>query len=256
MKTFLQRNLLILVVLFAYTLIIFHPFIISGKLPIPADTIVGLYHPWRDFYSKNFPSGIPFKNFQITDSVRQQYPWRFLATQQVKEKELPKWNPYSFVGTPLLANFQTAMFYPPNILYFIFNDFSGVWGIQVILQTVLGGIFIYLYLRSLKLRNEAAVLGTLTWIGCGFFVAWLQWNTVVHVAIYLPIILLSIDKLLVENNNQTKNRFWKGIFVFSLVSSFFAGYLQPFFYIALISFIYLLTRILQTKKYKKKPEKP
>ena len=39
--------------------------------------------------------------------------------------------------------------------------------------------------------------------------------------------------------------------MFSLVSSFFAGYLQPFFYIALISFIYLLTRILQTKKYKK-----
>lgn len=251
MKTFLQRNLLILAVLFAYTIIIFHPFIFFGKLPIPADTIVGLYHPWRDFYSQDYPNGIPFKNFQITDSVRQQYPWRFQVAQQVKQFELPKWNPYSFSGTPLLANFQTATFYPPNILYLIFNDFSGIWGVQVILQTVLGGIFIYLYLCSLKLRKEAAVLGTLTWIGSGFFVAWLEWNTVVHVAIYLPLILLSIDKLLAKNNNLTKNLFWKGIFVFSLISSFFAGYLQPFFYIALLSFIYLLTRILQTKSYKK-----
>ena len=94
----------------------FWQFFFKGLFPIPADTIIGLYHPFRDLYAKNYPNGIPFKNFLITDPVRQQYPWRELAISIEKKLELPLWNPYNFAGTPLLANFQSGSFYIFNII--------------------------------------------------------------------------------------------------------------------------------------------
>src|SRR6478736_4738044 len=85
------------------SLVFFSPTVVSGKLPIPADTIIGLYHPFRDLFAKDYPNGIPYKNFLITDPVRQQYPWRWLAITSEKNMQLPLWNPYTFAGGPLLA---------------------------------------------------------------------------------------------------------------------------------------------------------
>src|SRR5882757_5440029 len=112
--TFLPLAILLLIILF-----FFHSFLLQGKFPIPADTIIGLYHPFRDLYAKQYPNGIPYKNFLITDPVRQQYPWRVLATEIEKRGELPLWNPYSMGGAPLAATLQGAVYYPLNILFFL-----------------------------------------------------------------------------------------------------------------------------------------
>ncbi len=232
--------------LFLYVFILYRQFIFSGKLPIPADTIVGLYHPWRDSLANQYPNGIPFKNFQITDSVRQQFPWRELSLNIIKNGRLPLWNPYSGVGVPLLANLQSAIFYPLNILYLLPIHFYTLWSLQVLLQPLLGGIFMWLYLRHLKVSFVAQTLGVLCWIGSGFFVAWQQWNTTVHVVIWLPLILLSIDRIIFTN----KKIFWSTIFIVSLGCSFLAGYLQPFFYVFVFSLIYTFVRIFQSKLFR------
>src|SRR3989338_259761 len=104
--------------IFIITIVFFWQFFLKGLLPMPADTIVGLYHPFRDLYAKEYPNGIPYKNFLLTDPVRQQYPWRNLVVENFTNFQLPLWNPYNFSGTPLLANIQSAPFYPPNILFF------------------------------------------------------------------------------------------------------------------------------------------
>ena len=117
----MKKNLQIPVVVILIILLFSYPFILHGKLPIPSDTIIGLYHPFRDLYAKNYPNGIPYKNFLITDPVRQQYPWRHLATESEKHLQLPLWNPYSFAGTPLLDNFQTAAFLPVKYVTFYFS---------------------------------------------------------------------------------------------------------------------------------------
>src|SRR3989338_1627115 len=113
------KSHLYLLIYIIIVVIFYYPFLFAGKMPIPGDTIVGMYHPYRDVVWDNYVSGVPFKNFLITDPVRQQYLWRKLAIAQIKKGHLPLWNPYSFSGTPLLANFQSAVFYPLNILYFI-----------------------------------------------------------------------------------------------------------------------------------------
>ena len=131
--------------------IFFRKFLLLGKLPIPADTTVGMYHPWLEIVWDNLVAGTPFKNFLITDPVRQLYPWRQLAINLLKNGQLPLWNPYTFGGMPLLANFQSAVFYPFNIFFFLL-PFNLVWGGLILIQPLLAGIFLYLYLRQLETR--------------------------------------------------------------------------------------------------------
>ena len=209
--------------------VFFHQTILDGKLPVPSDALVGLYHPWRDLYSSQYPRGVPFKNFLITDPVRQQIPWRKIAIDQWKEGKIPLWNPYNFSGFPILSNIQVAALYPLNIFFLIF-PFIDAWTMLIVLQPVLAGLFMYWYLRSLALRSVAGLLGAIAWSFSGFNIAWLTWGTMGHVALWLPLALLAIDKR------------WYFILVFSLVSQFFAGHAQISFYFILVIIAYAVMR--------------
>ncbi|HSW87664.1 MAG TPA: YfhO family protein [Candidatus Saccharimonadales bacterium] len=227
------------IIIIFIALAFFKPFFLQKLLPLPTDTIVGLYYPFRDLYVKTNPNGLPFHNFLITDPVRQQYPWRNLSIGLEKNSQLPLWNPYSFGGTPLLANFQSAAFYPLNIVFFLL-PFATAWSILVLLEPLLGSVFLYLYLRNLKLHPLACLLGSIAFSFSGFSVAWMEWNTVLHTVIWLPLILLAKDKLL-----QKWNIRWTIIFLFAEISAFFGGHLQTLFYALCISNAYLAARIFQ-----------
>lgn len=209
--------------------VFFLPTLLGGKLPVPSDALVGLYHPWRDRYSKEYPHGIPFKNFLITDPVRQQIPWRRIAIDQWKQGSVPLWNPYNFSGAPLRANIQAAVFYPFNVLFFLLS-FPDAWAALVVLQPALGGLFLYWYLRSLSLRVEASFLGAIAWSFSGFNVAWLTWGTIGHVALWLPLSLLAID------------RRWSFLLALSVVMQFFAGHAQISLYFLLMVIAYAIAR--------------
>ncbi len=235
--------------IFVLVCIFFWQFFVKGLQPIPADTIIGLYHPYRDLYAKEYPNGIPYKNFLITDPVRQQYPWKKLSIEKLKQSGIPTWNPYSFSGTPLLANFQSGVFYPINIILFIL-PLNYSWTVFIILQPLLGGIFLFLYLRNLKLDSYSSLLGSIIFSFSGFFTTWLEWGNILHTGLWLPLILLSIDKISFDKNIK-KIVIWSAVLIFSSVSAFFAGHLQTFFYLSLLSSVYLLIRIWQSKEIKK-----
>ena len=193
----MKIKLLFLSLVFIVVSLFFKDFILQNKLPIPSDTIVGLYYPYKDLYTKEYPRGVPFKNFMITDPIRQQYPWKNLSINLLKKGELPLWNPYTFAGQPLLANFQSGAFYPFNIVFFILS-FPYAWSVFIILQSILSLIFTFLYLNNLKLDKRASFFGALAFAFGGFSISWLEWGNVIHTALWLPLILLSIDKTLYE----------------------------------------------------------
>ncbi len=233
-----QLRLTPLVLLLLSVLFFSLPSMLSHHLPIPADAIVGLYHPYRDFYDKQYPRGVPFKNSLITDPVRQQYPWKKLVVEAEKRFSLPLWNPYSFAGTPLLANFQSSSFYPLNILYFLL-PFTTAWAVLIFLQPLLAGIFLYLYLRVMRLSQLASTLGAISFAFCGFSIAWLESNTIIHTGLWLPLILLSLEHLL-----RKRSFLWIGLFIFSSLSLLLGGHLQVAFYAVLVSIAYIIARTL------------
>ena len=53
--------------------------IFQGFMPAPLDAMIGLYHPFRDLYAVDYPNGIPFKNYLITDPFRQLIVWKDLS---------------------------------------------------------------------------------------------------------------------------------------------------------------------------------
>ncbi len=218
-------------------LVFFYPLFFQGKLPTPSDTIVGLYHPFRDFYSLEYPNGIPFKNFLITDPVRQQIPWRFLGIEMLKEMTLPLWNPYTFSGYPLLGNFQSAVVNPLNIFILLLPFWLG-WTIIVLLQPILAALFMYLYLSDLRLTKIASFLGGVTFAFSGFMIAWLEWGTLGYIVAFVPLILLAIEKLIKQ---WTKK--WAAVFTLSAIIQVFSGHLQVWFYTFILINFYLLFRL-------------
>src|SRR3989344_1987010 len=227
MKHFRSRGILVLFPLLVA--IFFYQTIFYQKLPVPSDTLVGLYHPWRDLYAPQYPRGIPFKNFLITDPVRQQIPWRKIVIESWKDGRWPTWNPYTFAGVPLDANIQAAPYYPLNAI-FLLMDFSSAWTLLVAIQPLLAGIFLYLYLRSLKISVVASCLGAITWGFGGFATAWLTWGTIMQTALWLPLILLAIDSRR------------PALMGFAVLMTIVAGHMQIALYVLLLSTIYFLWR--------------
>ena len=251
MKQAIKKNIFVILGLF-FIFFFFNEVFIGGLLPIPTDNIVGLYHPYRDFYSKDYPRGIPFENVQVSDPVRQQYLWRELAISQMKKGELPLWNPYNFSGYPLLANFQSAVFYPLNLAMFIL-PFEYGWTLLIISQPLLAFTFMFLYLRNLKISKAGSFIGSVAFAFSGFFVSWLEWGNIVSTGLWLPLILLAIDKILRIKNHESriKNKkllIWFVILLFSSVSSFLAGHLQTFFYLSMVSAAYFIFRWIEYKR--------
>ncbi|KKR34308.1 MAG: hypothetical protein UT63_C0003G0024 [Candidatus Gottesmanbacteria bacterium GW2011_GWC2_39_8] len=234
-----KGNLLIPLSFLGLVFVFFAPFFLKGRIPIPADTVLGLYHPWRDVRWEGRTGDYPYKNFLITDPVRQQYPWRYISLESLKKGNIPLWNPYNGAGEPLLANFQSAPFYPLNLLFFLL-PFKTAWGLLVILQMVLGGLFMYLFLDYWKLHRFASFIGSVAFVFSGFSIAWLEWNTIGHTVLWLPLILLSKERLL-------KKLSWKWILIliFSECSAILAGHLQFLFYLLILSNLYLFVRIIQ-----------
>jgi hypothetical protein len=53
------------------------------------------------------------------DLARQFLAWRAFAAQSLRAGHWPLWNPYTYAGEPFLAGFQSAVFYPPNLVFLI-----------------------------------------------------------------------------------------------------------------------------------------
>lgn len=219
----------------------FYRTFLSGLLPVPADALVGLYHPWRDELSAMYPRGVPFKNYLVTDPVRQQIPWRKVMVDSVRKGDFPGWNPYAFAGTPLAGNIQAGTFYPLNLLFFLM-PFSDAWSALIILQPVLASVFTYLYLRNLGLRKLTSVFGASVFAFCGFAVAWMTWGTIVHTALWLPVSLLSVDRMRRNASEKKRTFLWPVVLAASLTFSFFAGHAQVFLYTLLFVLAYATYR--------------
>ena len=232
------------VLLIIVSLSFFWKTFVYGLIPVPADTIIGLYHPYRDYYVKDYPHGIPYKNFLITDPVRQQFVWRKLGIETLQQGSLPLRNPYQSAGAPLMANLQSALLYPLNII-FLFVPFTAGWTVLAMLQPIIAVLGMFYYLRKLRLRTEAAILGGIVYAFSGYSIAWLTWNTIGHVAAWLPFVLLIKEHVLHDFIHRSFTRkTWVMLAALVAVESAYwlAGHIQTAVYVWLITDVYLIVR--------------
>src|SRR5207248_9362750 len=144
-----RANATCILVLFAATVAVYFPALFLGKVLLPAD-IVPLMAPWAATAREKFPD-YRFAQNQLHGPIFEYYSWRHYARERMRAGEVPLWNPYELSGNVLLANSQSAVLYPPNLLLYLFPLWYGI-NIVTALHTFLTGLFMFLLLRALRLH--------------------------------------------------------------------------------------------------------
>lgn len=165
---------------------IYYKFFLFGKIPFPGDLLVVSYSPWLDYYK------FPVQNPLISDVFSQFFLWKYLAIDAFGNWQWPLWNPYSFMGTPLLATYHSAVLYPLNILLLLPKYYG--WGFYIFSQTLLAAIFFYLFISQIVRSKLAGLTGAIIFSLGGLMTTWLELGTAVHAMAWLPLALYSISK--------------------------------------------------------------
>ncbi|OGH04055.1 MAG: hypothetical protein A2W22_00315 [Candidatus Levybacteria bacterium RBG_16_35_11] len=216
--------------------------VFKGQIPFPGDYLINQNPYGKSSFLGYAPAGYPTKG-QGIDVVKEIYPWRYFSINQLKIGEIPFWNPYNFSGNPQAANFQTAAFYPLNFFYFLV-PFDLSWSILIMIQPLLAGFFMFLFLnRGLKLSNESAVLGAISFGLSSYMTVWLEYGNIGNTFMWLPLILYLIKKISAKNSVLSFI-----LLTFSFVFSLLAGYIQGFFYVFAVSFLFLLFTVFTSDK--------
>jgi len=216
------------------------PYFLQNKVPYPATFQNSFFSPWSSYEQY----AVPVKNNALSDVVTQAYPWKHFTIEELKKGQIPWWNPYSFTGSPHVADFQTAIFSPFNLLFFIL-PFIDAWSLLILLQSLLAGIFTFIFLRQLKISNEGSLIGSIAFMFCGFMVVWMPYGTLSMAIAFLPLALFAVERCF---GKESLSRFL--LISLCLALSIFSGHIQTSFYFILFTLAYIFFKYYITKNEK------
>jgi len=177
-----RREALLALVLFSLVaLVVFSDLLIGGRVLITTD--FRWFHPWREHPEIAADTGFRF------DSAQSYYPRRLLSRSALLRGEAPLWNPHAALGMPLLADYQTAPFYPSNLLLLPLDPLTAM-GAFMILHVIAAGFFAYLFLRGLGIGRVPAAFGALAFQWNGYFISYFGHPTHIATGVWLPLLLL------------------------------------------------------------------
>lgn len=232
LRRFISINKYLILIVFI-VLIFFYP-VFKEKFPFPGDLLVNFYEPYKAYSILGYqPGAVPSKD-QGADVVRHIFPWKSFAVNSLKDGEIPFWNPHNFSGNPLMANFQSAVFYPLNII-FLFLPMLPAWTLYILLSPILAAFFMFLFLREIKLSKLSSVFGGLTFAFSSYMTVWMQYGNINHTFLWLPLGLLFTEKII--KGAGLKYNFY---LIFTLFMSVLAGYVQGYFYLVAVISVYFL----------------
>lgn len=216
------------------------PYFFGNKVPFSSTYQLTFFPPWSA-YPHN---GVPVKNAAMPDVISQILPWKHLVIMLWKSGQIPLWNIYSFGGTPLLANYQSAALSPFNLLFFIL-PFTDGWSMLVLLQPLLAGLFAYVFARSGGVSRIGSLVSSLSFMFCGFLVSWMGYGTLGYALLFLPLGMYAIEKYV----QTVKARY---ILLLSVVLplSFFSGHFQISLYVLCTLFAFCLYKGISAKSLK------
>lgn len=206
---------------------------LKGYVPFPGDLLVGAYFPW--LHEKwGTTAGVPIRNPLISDVFSQFFIWKSLIADSYRNLGFPLWNPYSYFGYPLLANFHSGALNPANILFILFGDIRG-WSLYVIFQRILAGFSMFLFLKEIRKKQGPALIGALAYSMSPLMTTWSQFGTLGYSMAWLPLMFFSIHKA--NFSNKVNYLLLIPVLVFLLVT---AGQFQALFFGLFLSCLYFL----------------
>jgi hypothetical protein len=125
------------------------------------------------------------------------YPWRQFAFAEIGAGRLPTWNPYVGAGAPLLANYQTAVFYPPNWLFLLLPDPQAMSWIAV-LHVLWAGVGMWLFAGALGLPTFGRAISALSYALSGYLMARLSSFPTADAVAWMPWVFWLVHRVIFE----------------------------------------------------------
>lgn len=225
-KLFTSSGFIITILFVAILLVVFRPYMFDHKILFPSNLLVTAYAPWKYEPVPEYPNGPPNKPIGF-DDIRQFFPNRQLLKNAFQKGIVPLWNPYIYSGTPFMASFDTAVWYPLSWIAAAVGVVEG-WNFLVIILPIASLFFMYLFLRSLKFSPTIAEFGAFAYAFSGWMIVyWQEILVLEHSFLWLPLALYASNRLWEKRNDRL------GFFliVLALVSSVFGGFLQISMYV-------------------------
>ncbi len=118
------------------------------------------------------------------------YPLRDYASQAIRAGRLPLWNPYTFMGSPFLANSQAGFFYPLNIaMAWLPVERAAAWSIA--LHLLIAALGAFALARNGFAMSRLASFATAIAFGLGGYLgAQAEHLNQLQVLAWLPLLLL------------------------------------------------------------------
>ena len=188
-----MRELLIQAVLLVVLLIPVYPgTFLRGEVTLPGD-ILYIAEPWKGHAPEGFEG---HRNPVLFDSICQHTLWYEMAQEALEAGEWPLWNHLQNAGMPLLANYQTAVFYPPRLFHVFFDNYTAIT-LFFLLRLWLCGATAYLCGRGIGLGVAASRFLSIGWMLASYNLLWSYWPEP-DVAAWLPVLFLGAEWLIAE----------------------------------------------------------
>lgn len=164
-------------------------------------------------------------------------PWRALTLSELAAGRLPLWNPYNGAGAPLLANYQSAIGYPPNVLLYLIRGPAPL-GWLGMAHLLWAGFGMWLFLSALGLTHFGRGVGALAFALNTAVVARFGTVPMLDSAAWLPWLMLAADR--VSRSARPTNLVFGALVTGMLL---LAGHAQWAFYSLLLATFYVTFRL-------------
>lgn len=184
-----------------------------------------------------------------TDTWSEFFYWRHFGFGSLARGEIPLWNPHVFSGFPFVAGNQSAIFYPPNMLYLFFATPLAI-NLSIALHCLLASLFTYLFARYMRIARAGSVLSGVTFAyGAPYFLHIYPGHlSNLSTMVWLPLVLMGIEAFL--RNGRIRYAVMSGI---PLSIQVLAGHAQYVFYSAVAVTLYFVFGFLLRRKFKDIP---
>jgi hypothetical protein len=174
----------------------FHDSLLGGKILSPADVLLVeasfRIEPGGDYEPANR---------LLMDPVLQFQPWLEFNRAMLRQGRLPLWNPHAGCGTPHLASGQSAVFDPFHLMAYL-TDVPRALAWMAAGRLWLAGLGMFLLARAWGAGAWGRWFAGLVYPFCGFLILWLLYP-VTHVAIWLPWLLLTTDRVVCSPGSRS-----------------------------------------------------
>ncbi|CAG0934838.1 hypothetical protein TFLX_03700 [Thermoflexales bacterium] len=200
--------------------------LLPDKMLAPLDIVMQL-RPWSvsEHAVPEVYNGLP------SDKVLFIHPLKVLTGQGWRQG-LPLWEPHILSGYPVIGNAQAGIFYP-GILPYIFLNGAAASNVVALFHLIMAGVGTFGYLRALRLRHAAALLGASVFMFNTGFAGWLMWDSVAGAMVWLPWALWAFEAALDSGRWRSASL---GAVAFAL--TYLGGHLQWSLYVLLILVLY------------------